>query len=391
MKTTDVLVKKLYPLVESKLKTNTNKLKQCIGRYMEKHAKELHEIAPYDRIYFGVEDIEDFFKSIGILESQVKDILKQTYYHEIAAFNPAAAKDELTVTMMMVIRYFYIKRMQKELELSTIYLGFSGKFYPSIHYGSFPKVQPSEYRHVMEFVVNNKLSNKFDIKREGSVFGAVRSIGKTWLDSYDDKFKHCDDEDVVYLIQQYHNRIKSFMKNIAEVYYETYDNKDEYMAYDSDNLGEENYRLADNDSLKIERGVEKTMEYLNNTSVDYKLCKLASDSNVKTDEVKGIIELVLNDNANLGLVKEFIRIIISEYFANSKTKDIRDISFITYSITPKPNSKNPNILRQKEIIEEFLSDNSPAYRKRKSREATKNSYHKSVITYFVLLIQNANK
>lgn len=391
MKNTDVLVKELYPLVSNIMAKNTNRFKQVVSRFIDRRSALLYDTCPCDRIYFGSEDKDDFYKSMEITEKQVNTILQKTYYYGIARFNPEAAKDEFTVTVLMIIRYFYLKKMQKELELATIYLAFSGKFYPSIHYGSYPIVQPSEYRHIMEYVINNKLSNKYDIKREGSVFGAVRSICLTWLDTYADKLKECDDEDIVYLIQQLHNRIKSFMKNIAEIYYEVYNNKDEYMTYDSDNMGEESYRLADNDSLKIERHVEKTMSYLNNTSVDYKLCKMASDSNVKTDEVKGIIELILNENNNLPLIKELIRLIISEYFVNSKDKDIRDIDFITFSITPKPNSKNPCVLRQKEIVESFLNENSPAYRKRRSREATKNSYHKSIMTYFVLLIHNANK
>lgn len=391
MKNTQAIVKELYPIIENRLNANQNKLKQVIGRFIEKRSKELYDTCPCDTIYFGAEDKEDFYKNMNITEKEIHNIIAKTYYYEIANFNPRAAKDEFTVAMMMVIRYFYLKKKQKELELATIYLAFSGKFYPSIHHGSYPTVQPSEYRHIMEYVINNKLSNKFDIKREGSVFGAIRSVCNTWLDTYDDKLKTADDEDIVYLIQQLHNRIKSFMKNIAEVYYEVYNNKDSYMTYDSDDLSEDSFRMADNDSLKIERHVEKAMSYLNNTSVDYKICKMASDSNVKTDEVKGIIELVLNDNNNLPLIKELVRLIVSEYFANSKNKDIRDIDFITFSITPKPNSKNPNILRQKEIVEMFLSENSPAYRKRRSREATKNSYHKSVLTYFVLLIHNANK
>ena len=391
MKNTDALVKQLYPLVSNSMSRNTNKFKQVVSRFIDKRAPLLYDTCPCDRIYFGVEDKEDFYKSMGISEKEVNSILQKTYYYNIANFNPKAAQDEFTVTILMIIRYFYLKKMKKELELATIYLAFSGKFYPSIHYGSYKVVQPSEYRHIMEYVINNKLSNKYDIKREGSVFGAVRSISLTWLDTYADKLKDCDDEDVVYLIQQLHNRIKSFMVNIAQVYYDVYNNKDEYMTFDSDNMGEESYRLADNDSLKIERHVESTMSYLNNTSVDYKICKMASDSNVKTDEVKGIIELILNDNDNLPLIKELVRLIISEYFVNSKEKDIRDIDFITFSITPKPNSKNPGVLRQKEIIESFLSENSPAYRKRRSREATKNSYHKSILTYFVLLIHNANK
>lgn len=391
MAQSDVLVKKLYPKIETKAKTNIGKLKQNVAKFIEVRGPQLYDIAPCDRIPFGGNDIEDFFKALGITENEVTEILSQTYYYPVANFNPRAAKDEFTVSALMLIRYFYLKKMTKETEIFMIYLAFSGKFYPSIHFGSYKVVPPSEHRHVMEYVINNKLSNKYDIKREGSVFGAIKSICKTWLETYDDKLKRCDDEDVVYLIQQLHNRIKSFMINIASVYYEVYDNKDAYMTFDSDNLSEDNYHLADNDSLKIERHVEKTMANLNNANIDYKLCKMASDSNVKTDEIKGIMELVLNDTDNLIEVKELIRLIITEYFATSKNKDIRDIDFISKSITPKPNSKNPNIIRQREIIEGWLDEKSSAYRKRKSREATKSSYHKSVMTYIVLLIHNANK
>lgn len=391
MAQSDVLVKKLYPKIEAKAKINLTKLKQNIAKFIEVRGKQLYDIAPCDRIPFGGNDIEDFFKALNITEREVTEILSQTYYYPMANFNPRAAKDEFTVSVLLLVRYFYLKKMNKETELFLIYLAFSGKFYPSIHFGSYKVVPPSEYRHIMEYVINNKLSNKFDIKREGSVFGAIKSICKTWLETYDDKLKRCDDEDVVYLIQQLHNRIKSFTINIARVYYEVYDNKDAYMTYDGDSLSEDDYHLADNDSLKIERHVEKTMSNLNNANIDYKLCKMASDSNVKTDEVKGIMELVLNDTDNLIEVKELIRLIIVEYFSISKNKDIRDIDFITKSITPKPNSKNPNIIRQREIIEGWLDDKSPAYRKRKSREATKSSYHKSVMTYIVLLIHNVNK
>lgn len=389
-KSTTALVKELYPIVVTALGKNMNKYKSNIGKFVETRTKELYDIAPCDRIYFGTRDLEDFFSAIGIDEKQATSAINNTYYHKIAAFNPRAAKDEFTVTMMMVIRYFYLKKMDKELELASIYLAFSGKFYPSIHYMSFPKVQPSEYRHVMEYVVNTQLSEKYDLKSKGSVFGAVRSICNTWFDTYDKLFRSDDDEDIVYLIQQLHNRIKSFMKNIAELYYKAYADK-EYMTYDSDNLDQDSYRLADSDSLKAERFVEKSMSVINTTRVDYKLCKMASDQNVKVEEVKSIIESILLNTDNMDEVKELVRLMIITYSAQSKTKDVRDIEFLTFSITPKPNSKDPNILRQKEIVENWLDEKSPAYRKRKSRLATKNSYHRSVYTYFALVIHNSNK
>ena len=167
-----------------------------------------------------------------------------------------------------------------------------------------------------------------------------------------------------------------------------------YLSYDSDSEDQDSYRVADTDSLKIERYVENTMNFINMNAVDYKCCRMASDSNVKVDEVKSIIESIQFDKDNIPVIKELIRIIISEYHATPTTDGVKDITsydFITWAIAAKPNSKNKNIIRQKEIIESWLDENSPQYRKRKSRAATKSSYYKSILIYYVLIINKANK
>ena len=386
----NVLATELYPLVVKALESKGNSYKNCIGRFLALRNKELYDIAPCDRIYFGKTDLEDFYVSTGLKEQDITNILAKTYYYKIANFNPRAAKDEFTMANLMAIRYYYLKKKQKELELSMVYLAFSGKFYPSIHYASFPYVQPSEYRHVMEYVVNNKLSNKYDIKIQGHVLGAIRSIGMTWLNSYQSRFKNMDDDDAVYLIQQLHNRIKSFMRNIASLYYEAYEDR-EYLTYDSEDHSEENYRLVGSDSQKAAKAVEKAMVAITQSDVDYKLCKMASDTNVHTEEVKSIVETILNSPNSLPEIKELVTLLVYTYFEQSKEKDIRDISFITFSIAPKPNSKDPHINREKEIVENWLNEKSPAYRKRKKRLATKNSYHRAIYTYFTLVTHNANK
>lgn len=388
-KITNVIVKDIYPLIETALKKNQAKYKRNIQSFIEERSKELYDIAPYTRIYFGQKDIDNFFRAIGIRESQVKQCLTKTYYWNIR-FNPQAAKDPFTVAMVMVIRYYILKGDRKNAEISAIYLAFSGKFYPSIHYSKFPVVQPIEYKHVMDYVVNNMLTQKFDLKREGSVFGAVRSICITWLNTYEDLFKDPDDEDIADLIQQLHGRIKSFMGNIASLYYKAYEDGN-YISYDSDSENDDNYRIADTDSLRAERIVENTMAVINNNNVDIKLCSMASDQNVKVAEVQSIIESIQSEPANIPIIKELLRIIVNEYFVNSTVKDVNSLEFVRVSIAAKPNTKNKNIIRQKEIIESWLDENSPQYRKRKSRLATKSSYYKSVLTYYVLLINKANK
>lgn len=389
MKVTRVAVNKIYPIVEKSLQKNTPAYKKNVQEFIKDRSKDLYDIVPVRRIPFGSEDIDSFFKAMKIDKNEITQCLSETYYWNMN-FNPRAAKDEFTMTMMMVIRYFLLKNKQTDAEISTIYLAFSGKFYPSIHSQKF-KIPPEKYRHIMEYVLNNVLTQKYDLKREGSVFGAIRSICRTWLRTYTPKFKNPDDEDVADMIQQLHGRIKSFLGNIAAAYYDTYEKRDSYFAYASDSNDQDSFRIADNDSLLAERCVENAMNWITTKQVDYKLCKWASDKNVKVDEIKSIIESIQEDSDNLILIREMMQLIIADYFSISNNKDVTSYEFINKSIVAKPNSKNKYVIRQKEIIEYFLDENSPAYRKRKSRPDTKSSYYKSILTYYVLVINESNK
>ena len=344
---------------------------------------------PSQQIYFSQTDVDDFFKSTGIDIGIIKQAIQGTYYYDIANFNPRYAKDECTVAMLCIIRYFGLKNMKKELELAMINMAFSGKYYPSIWYGSFPVSAPNE--HIMEYIVTNVLTNKFDIVREKNVIGAVRSITSTWYSSYTQRYKEFHDDDCVYLIQQLHNRLRSFMSNIAEVYYDYNANKDLYITYDSDDVSDDNYRLVDSDSFKMTRAVENTMTFINSHGIDYKICKMSSNDLIKMDELKSIIENILANNKNIPLIKEYITLLIVCYFQQSKTKDVRDLDFVSFSIKTKPNTKDKYVLRQKELINQILLNNSEHFARRRNRLATESAYYRAINAYFALTIQQANK
>lgn len=391
MNITSIIDKEIYPIVSNTLSKSLTKYKALMSKFMNTRSNALYDTFPATRCTYGQQDADELYKVFNKTEKELQDIINKTYYAQIPSFNPRTAKSPVTVLCITIIKYFLQKKDKTNLQLAIVYMSFSGGFYPSIHYGSYPTAVPDDYRWVCDYVVNNELTNKFDLKRTGSVIGAIQSIGDTWVDAYKDRLTgKTDDEEYVYVIQQLHMRIKSFIQNTAEIYYKCYQNR-EYLTYDSDDLSEDNYRITENDSTKIESITNRSMTWITTHDVDYRLCKMCSDSNVKTEEVKSIIESIVKNTDNLDEVRELVSLIVTNYFKASKTKDVRDIEFISYSIKPKPNTKDKDIIRQCTIIDQFLCENSVAYNRRKSREATKNSYNRAVLSYFVLVINQSNK
>jgi len=369
-------------------KNNINKYKQFVGKFIQKKQKELYSYMPSKQIYYSNEDVENFFRSSGVDKKVIKEAIKNTYYYKIPNFNPSYAKDESTIALLCVVRYFIKNKMDKELEISEINMSFSGKMYPSVFYKSF-RFEPAEY--VMDYVINNMLSNKYDIIKYGNVINAIKSVTNTWITAYPERFNSFNDEDCTYLLQQLRNRINSFMNNIATVYYKAYQDKNIYIAYDTDDVSDDNYHIADNDAFKAQRALDNALSYISNKGIDYPSCKVSCNEYIKFDELKSILENIFSNKDNELLIKEYITILISLYFRDSKSKDIRDISFISYSIKPTPNSKDKYVLKKKDLLDKILVNNSENFTRRRSRLATESAYYRAINAYFSLVTQKANK
>lgn len=391
MKNTHAIRDLVYPLVDQALNNSKthNAYKKYVNDFFSKRDTEVYDALPCSRIACSEDEMDLLFVALNIDKKYVTDAIAQTYYGPMSNFNPRAAKHEFTVAQLCVIRWMVLNGDSKERDLAMLLLAFSGKFYPSRHYNQWKVCLPA--RHVMEYVVNNKLSQKYDLASEGSVMGAVKSVGTTWLNTYKSKFKNFNDEDCVYLIQQLHSRIGSFLKNIADAYYKAYSDKDIYMTYSSDSFEEDNFHMADNDTLKVEKLTESVMASITSNGVDYKICRACSDENITPAEAKAVIESIIMETENILTIKELISLIISTYFMTTDDKNVTDISFISYTVAPKPNTKQKEILREKEIIENFLCESGTAYMRRRSRVSTRNSYERCVKMYFALVIHNVGR
>lgn len=387
MEDTNVLNSKLYKVISTCLDKHDSKFRANIAKFINNNHEQLFAIAPYDVIYFNQKDVDDMFASLGIKEKDVDNIIKECCFYDIP-YNPQCAKEPYVEVLMMCIIYYLRNNKSKNAELTTIYLAFSGKFYASLFTGiAFPVCPPSKYPAVMDYVVNNMLTDKYDLKREGSVFGAIKSLCITWIDKYKKELisKSTTDDDIGKKIQQLRGREKSFLMNIAKLYYEAYGNKN-YLNYETDSLDEDSFRITSNDAATAARLTENTMNYLTSNYVSMEICNKCKDQNVKATEIKDIIECILADNKNLPQLRRLINIIICDFMRNYPGVSVGSIEFVSYSIKAKPNTKDPVLIEMKQIILSWLDENSPTYRKRKSRKATQISYYRSILMYFVLVI-----
>ena len=102
----------------------------------------------------------------------------------------------------------------------------------------------------------------------------------TWLDSYKKELMgDITDERLVYLIHQLRNRIHAFLKNIANKYYEAYNNK-LYINAESDNYDQENFRIANNNATIIANLTENTMIYMTTNKVNISICHMSASTGV---------------------------------------------------------------------------------------------------------------
>ena len=381
---TSVIINKVYPVAEKAYNANKSAIKKMIGDYITSKYNVLYATSPYDRIPYN--EYDKFWKTIKLNERQINELMKDCFFNSMPAYNPRAAKSPFTAVMMCSIRSALKTKDDKMAELLVIYLAFSGQFYPSIHSGSW-KYLPN--KEVIEYVVNTKLSQKYDIKKYGNVFGTVKSIATTWLNTYrKDITGDMDDFTYGILVQQLHDRIKSFLKNIAKLYYE---NKDNYLNYVRDNMDSEDFLVKDTNSSLADKYTSIAVDYMTTRDVNYKFCGMVADENVKKDEVKSIMSSIFHNKDNIKELREVVNLIIVDFMKEYPDEPISGVKFLTYSMSTKPNAKDKNIIRIREIIVKWLNENSVDYTRRKSRQPTATSYYKCVLKMICLCINDAVK
>ena len=357
-----------------------NQFQMEVSKFIDSKSDVLFLPGPSKRLYFLDNERSKFYPLIGITEGEIirakrKLTLTDNWYKLDSEFN---------ILMALAIRDLELKKRPKEVQSALIMMALS--MYAPMHSKYF-KYEPNE--NIMNYTVNN-LSNKFKLKQLGNLFKTIVYTVTSTHETYKADIIDGSDENIRKYIIAVHTRLNGFLCKIANEFYENH-KKGNYINTEEDNNDEENFHIADNNSLLIRRVSDNAVYSLVSKGLDIRLNNLAASiADISSSALRNAINNIISEKDQE--VKELLLLILQLYLEDGENppESIRSKKFIAFSLEvyTKSNTSDQSIIRIKELLDKWLTECSVNYIKTE-RVATKNSFRKALYLYFILVIQQS--
>lgn len=390
------LFNQFYPTVVSHLRRNENKLMKDIAAYRDRNVQVLSSPYMLDYCIFEVngKDADVVFDATGIDKKEMDKAISEmkSYINENAKLKgytpPASLFKNVTafrVALFLAMRFFLERGDSAKVEQCCAYMGYS--MYHTLFYGSFPHGVRAE---TMVYTMTN-LTNKHKIKQQGSVDGLLTYGVSLCITSYKQRIMDCTDQDIIYVIGQFSSRIRGYIRDIAQKYYEN-DKKKEAIFISSEkvdtdegsNFVERSSRSGDIDKLASMYTTRFFQRPIDDTIV--RVC--AQMNQISRNELKNALTTLRSDKARIPEIKEFYQGIFYLYAEEDPDNmDVHSKKFLSMmdSIYKKGNSKEKNITNVKAALDRWLNATSSTYRET-TRAATINNFRKAIFQYFTFSV-----
>lgn len=369
---------------------NERELFAYIANFRNKNINTLSSPYITNIIVFNTvgEDANIVFKCCGVEKAEVESVLK-TALKAIKLDKTKTGDQASNITAMRAILImamaFYYKDKDK-LKILSMYYSYS--FYYSVFtvfFGSRDRIN----MECMEYTVNN-LSNKFILKREGSLDGLLYATMIVAVEKYSDRFKRLADIDIVNLAMAFKTRVTHTMCNIYQAYYDNYHKGGRYFESIEKNAEGEIIVDRENNLMMVEGLASQYTTAFFQTSINMTNVKIAANlCEASVNEIRSCIEL-LHREGDPREVRKFYECLFYLFFSaypNAKQRDINSNKFLSAAdaIYKKGNSNDPNIRTIKDLSHKWLNTGSKTYKSCK-RTATQNNFRKAIFLYFVIIV-----
>lgn len=226
----------IYKFFTSKVDFNKKSplVKEYIRQFYTDNVESLTSDGFTKRIVFGANKKSSILEIYGVDPKDWAVIVKQSHILQIGE----QARDLLN--QLLVMHYIVTE--------DPVYLKFlSIKLFTSKYYRGFPiYIKEAKMKAVID-----SLSNKFYIKKHGTLDKALDATVNTYKITYANRFNKATDDDIVYIINALATRVGILVRNVQRKYYNAPDNIGFFE--DKEIMEKDNKRLTTNDTVVYEQ------------------------------------------------------------------------------------------------------------------------------------------
>lgn len=365
-------------------KNNITKLLKAIQRYADKWSDLLLSTNLSKRLLFSNTDKKIIYDVTNISEREVKETIKKA---SVIKSSWIVATNPFYILSITIARWFKINKMDSEMMAIMIYMSYV--LYTSAHSNSFKHLPNKE---IMDYTINN-LSNRYIIKQKGTIQGAIEhTIGEAMIGRFNEELIRGSDLDIKDIIYALQTRMHSFMNNIAEKFYENHKNGN-YMFHEEEDLSEDNFRLSDNISFKIDRVVQLVSSAIITEGFDYNTCIKRSVSLNPGSSTKKLVAmlntLVEKDMTSINeMISDILTLFIYKNTGN-KIEDVGTMKFLSEALQIyKSNAQDDVTSKIKERLLSWINITSEKYGRNfiSKGKTSLDTYRRAIYTAFVFKI-----
>jgi hypothetical protein len=411
-----VLFEYLDPIIREAAKRKSlviNPIKREVQNFADKNANVLQTNIVGKQLIMNKSTEQAIIDAIGLDKNTLLEKFKESEYFK--QFGTLQLKDQLlfAIPLIMLSREFYLN--DKEEESKFLYMTAFYKAYATIVFKYFGKYEVNEDQ--MRYTVENHLTERHDIKKEGTLFGVLVKKAESSYNNYMTESKRMskltDRELHVIFTSGIYSRINDFVQSMFREYDK---NKGKYLAFEAntfegtdDSAGEVFDKDIKSDAAIKDNMVKRAVSGIIKKPIDENLIDIAAKfgfigtgatlgsykysgmyNNVLKNTVLETIEKRYRDLPLLleSIIGSFLFEINPETGKKFSAEELRTGIFVNISqktFAKSPNSKNENILKVRELMEEILLDCSTHYIDWGTTK--KSALKKALHFYFVLRIQ----
>ena len=387
LKDSTILKDSIYPKIEKCLldPNNVRKLKRIMSDFIERNTDKLTTPGPQYLIVFGDQDKELYYELFEMKKQEVidsmKSVIKQTGSNSDFKYllgNPFLA------ILYYIIRFFTLHKDVKALNATL------GMFAIDVYWSIFTKYFPNGViEAVMQYTIDN-LTDKFIIKKAGTIFGALMESAKRSYTFHEQKIRSGNDAECVSFMQRIRNDQNSMFRTLSSIYYKNH-KEGRSIATRNDDYDPNNPILDDvhTSSTEIQSVVDKSCMPMISNGIDIALAEAAARmSNISISTLRVYLTKIFVTE-RLEEITSLVESMIFLYI-NGEHKSARDIKsqyFLYWSaaLFKKTNSKDGNIIKINAILDKWGNETG-IYQAFKS-EGSRINYKKAIFLYIAMSIQ----